>query len=54
MTDEIEVKPKNKGGRPKGTTKEKGGKNLWIPSEILDTVLLMIQATRQRQQQAKS
>jgi len=51
MTEQIEaieVKPKNKGGRPR---KEKGGKNVWIPAEILDTVLLMIQATRQKQRQ---
>lgn len=57
MTENIEIiepKPKNKGGRPKGTTKEKGGANLWIPAEILDTVKLMIQATRQKQQQAKA
>jgi hypothetical protein len=43
---EIE-KPKNKGGRPR---KEKGGKNVWVPANLLDTVLLMIQASRQAQQ----
>jgi hypothetical protein len=47
MTDTIEVKPKNKGGRPR---KEKGGKNVWIPANLLDTVLLMIQASKQAQQ----
>lgn len=47
MTEQIEATPKNKGGRPR---KEKGGKNVWIPAEILDTVLLMIQATRQANQ----
>lgn len=47
----IEPKPKKKVGRPR---KENGGKNVWIPAEILDTVLLMIQATRQKQQQAKA
>jgi hypothetical protein len=47
MTEATEVKPKNKGGRPR---KEKGGKNVWIPADLLDTVLLMIQATRQKQQ----
>ncbi len=50
MTEQIEViepKPKNKGGRPR---KDKGGKNVWIPADLLDTVLLMIQATRQANQ----
>lgn len=50
MTEQIEAiepKPKNKGGRPR---KDKGGKNVWIPADLLDTVLLMIQATRQKQQ----
>ncbi len=46
MTEEI--KPvKNKGGRPR---KEKGGKNVWIPANLLDTVLLMIQASKQAKQ----
>lgn len=39
--------PKKKMGRPR---KEKGGKNLWIPAELLDTVLLMIQVSKQQQQ----
>lgn len=50
MTEQIEaieVKPKNKGGRPR---KDKGGKNVWIPANLLDTVLLMIQASKQVQQ----
>jgi hypothetical protein len=45
-----EVKPKM--GRPK---KEKTGKNVYIPADILDTVLLMIQVSKQQhnQRQAK-
>lgn len=51
MTEQTEIKPKNKGGRPKGSTKEKGGKNLWIPADLLDSVSLMLQAYRQKQAQ---
>lgn len=49
MTEQIEVKPKNKGGRPIGTTKEKGGKNFWIPADLVETVTLLVQANRQKQ-----
>ena len=49
MTNEQQP-TKRPRGRPVGTKKEQGGQNLWIPAEILDTVLLMIQATRQKQQ----
>jgi hypothetical protein len=41
MTEQSEVIELNK---------EKDSKNVWIAAEILDTVLLMIQATRQKQQ----
>ena len=53
MTEQIEtveVKPTNKGGRPR---KEKGGKNVWIPANLIDTVLLMIQADKQARQQVQ-
>lgn len=52
MTENIEAiePPKNKGGRPKGTTKEKGGKNFWIPADLVDTVVMLLQANRQANQ----
>lgn len=43
--------PKRKIGRP---PKEKGGQNLWIPADIVDTVKLMIQVSKQQQQQQKA
>jgi hypothetical protein len=43
-------KPKKKMGRPVGTKKEKTGKNVYIPADILDTVLLMIQVSKQQKQ----
>lgn len=48
MTEQIEAKPKKKGGRPFGTTKEKGGKNFWIPADLVETVTLLVQANRQK------
>jgi hypothetical protein len=41
MTNAGELK--NKGGRPKGSTKAKKGAMLWIPAEIIDTVQSMVQ-----------
>lgn len=50
MSEEILLtkrgKPRKAMGRPK---KEKQGKHLWIPAEVLDTVLLIIQANKQKQ-----
>jgi hypothetical protein len=47
MTTEQQATPSKKMGRPK---KEKTGKNVYIPADILDTVLLMIQVSKQQQQ----
>ena len=51
-TQQTEQPIKPKMGRPK---KEKTGKNVYIPADILDTVLLMIQVSKQQhnQRQAK-
>ena len=40
---------KNKGGRPR---KEKKGSNVFVPAEILDMVVAMVEVFR-KQQQAK-
>lgn len=47
MTDTE--KPKNKGGRPKGSTKAKKGAMMWIPAEIIDTVQSMVKVVKQKQ-----
>ncbi len=39
-------KPRKKMGRPK---KDKGGKNLWIPAELLDTVQALLEQYRLQQ-----
>ena len=50
INNEVLITPvKKKMGRPVGTKKENGGKNLWIPSELLDTVQLLINAHKNRQ-----
>lgn len=51
MTDTIEVKPKNKGGRPR---KEKTGKHIWIPAEFIEMVQAMVAAGKQQRQQVQS
>jgi len=50
MNTEETTVVKNKGGRPKGTKKEKGGKNFWIPADLVDTVVMLLQANRQANQ----
>lgn len=51
MTDEIEAKPKNKGGRPR---KEKKGEYLWIPSEYVDVMKAFFETMKQQKQQGQS
>ena len=48
MGTETESKPKRPMGRPK---KERTGKHVWIPAEMLNTVLLMIKVNREEQQE---
>ena len=50
MTENIEPKPKNKGGRPR---KEKTGKHIWIPAEFIDMVNAIVATGKQQRQQAK-
>jgi hypothetical protein len=38
---------KNKGGRPK---KDRTGQRIWIPAELVDFVLAMVNVAKQRQQ----
>ena len=47
MNIEQQATPAKKAGRPR---KEKNGKNVYIPADILDTVLLMIQVSKQQRQ----
>ena len=42
---------KNKGGRPR---KEKTGKNVFVPAEISDMVMAMIEAFRKQQAQKQA
>ena len=46
---EIE-KPKNKGGRPKGSTKAKKGALSWVQSDIVDSVQAFIDTLKAQQQ----
>lgn len=46
----MENKAKKKMGRPK---KERTGKHVWIPADMLNTVLLMIKANREQQKQVQ-
>jgi hypothetical protein len=46
MTEQIEVKPKNKGGRPR---KEKKGAMIWCPDFCLDMVQAIIETAKQQQ-----
>ena len=45
MTEQIEVKPKNKGGRPR---KEKTGKHIWIPAEYVAMVQAILDVGKQQ------
>lgn len=48
----VEQQPvKRKRGRPFGTKKPVGGKTMWIPAQIIDTVQSMVQAVKQQQVQ---
>ena len=47
MTQQIEVTPKNKGGRPR---KEKKGRMIWCPDFCLDMVQAIIETAKQQQQ----
>lgn len=49
MTEQI----KNKGGRPKGSTKAKKGALIWVQSEFVDTIKAMLETLRQQQQHQK-
>ncbi|MDD5229152.1 MAG: hypothetical protein PHN45_04365 [Methylococcales bacterium] len=49
MTEQIEVKPKNKGGRPK---KDKKGEYLWIPAEYVTGVKAFFETMKVQAQQA--
>ncbi|MGB4497086.1 MAG: hypothetical protein WBI40_00165 [Methylococcaceae bacterium] len=50
MTEQIEVKPKNKGGRPKGAVKDKKGEYLWIPANYVDQMKAFFEALKIQQQ----
>jgi hypothetical protein len=50
MTEQIEVKPKNKGGRPKGSTKAKKGALIWVQSDFVDSVQAFLETLKQQQQ----
>jgi hypothetical protein len=39
-------------GRPLGTKKERTGKHIWIPADVIDMVQAIV-ATSKQQQQAK-
>jgi hypothetical protein len=48
MTEQIEVKQKNKGGRPR---KEKTGKHIWIPAEYVAMVQAILDVGKQQNNQ---
>ena len=45
----VEQPVKRGRGRPFGTKKAVGGKTMWIPAEIIDTVQSMVQSVKQKQ-----
>ena len=47
----TEEKIKNKGGRPKGSTKAKKGALIWVQSDIVDSVQAFIDTLKAQQQQ---
>lgn len=49
MTVEQQPVIKRGRGRPLGTKKAVGGKTMWIPAEIIDTVQSMVQSVKQKQ-----
>jgi|GEM_PF-1532777 hypothetical protein len=52
MTEQIEVKPKNKGGRPK---KDKKGILLWVAADYADAMQAFLETLKQQsQKQAKT
>jgi len=48
----TEEKIKNKGGRPKGSTKAKKGELLWVAAEFVDSMKAMLETLRQQAKQA--
>lgn len=49
MTENIEPKPKNKGGRPKGSTKAKKGALIWVQSDFVDSVQAFLETLKAQQ-----
>ena len=47
MTTPILDVPKNRGGRP---PKDKKGKNVWVPAEVLDAVLMLVASAKAKAQ----
>lgn len=50
----TEEKIKNKGGRPKGSTKAKKGALIWVQSDFVDSVNAFLETLRQQQQRQQA